>query len=322
VSLWGIHKPSPDPTMRRPQSRFHSDEPSFNGKTLRDWLRQEGPQVQSRVRMPGFVVGVRPDFQRTEQEAAKIAIRSMGRDAVPLLLEILRNGSAEAREAVKGFAALREIARPATAELLQLLDESDETIHQCAILALGYVDDSPVTVRALMDELRANSLSAIESLGNMGQAAASAAPMLVARLKKSEPGWDIPLIIALGKIRSKVAIPVLVEIIEREAAKLDNRGRDIGSLDRRQYAIDALGRIGAEARETVPFLTELLKRENTSNIMDLYFKRGLIAALGSIGPEAREAIPILTEISRNERFSNYRLAEPAAAALAKINISP
>src|SRR5262249_41415756 len=65
----------------------------------------------------------------------------------------------------------------------------------------------------------------------------------------------------------------------------------------RGKAIEALGKLGPSAKEAVPALVDVIKKEKTFTLHPAGSKPPLrllaIGALGRIGPDAREAVPVL-----------------------------
>jgi HEAT repeat protein len=316
VSFRNARNPSAAVQLPQPRHIFHSDEPSFGNKKLRAWLQDCGPRPRAGRAFDSVMPGA--DSESAEQQQAKAAIRQIGSAAIPFLMEMLRRGATDARQAVYGFAALGQSGWHAVEELMQLLDETEEAVHDSAILALGHIGlAAQNTIPRLLDEAKAGNLAAMESLGNMGQAAAAAVPLIIAKLKKRDLPTDTALIVALGRIGSNTAVPVLREIVESDLLRAANRN-NITSLQRRQTAVTALGLIGRKNEEVAPFLIELLEKEPNVNVLDMYFKYTVIDALGTMGSAASAAAPLLRAISQNERLKSYRLQQPAAAALRKI----
>src|SRR5687767_7552119 len=79
------------------------------------------------------------DAKSAEWKAADEAVRNIGVKAIPFLIEMLRRGDQDARQAVHGFEALGDEAKVALPDLLLLLVESEELIHVCTIWAIGRI---------------------------------------------------------------------------------------------------------------------------------------------------------------------------------------
>src|SRR5262249_4934277 len=79
-------------------------------------------------------------------------------------------------------------------------------------------------------------------------------------------------------------------------------------------AVEALGRIGPDARAAVPVLMEALAAPEPY----LMFRYRVAKALGGIGPAAKAAVPALTAIAR-DRSDKSEVREAAAVAVMKID---
>lgn len=135
-------------------------------------------------------------------------------------------------------------------------------------------------------------------------------------LKSPPQGYDLPLIIALGKIHASDAVPVLSEIVRGTGRS----GGDFVAEMRRHRAVEALGRIGPNATQSVPLLVHLLEQQGFGNLGQLYLADRICRALGEMGPSAHEAIPVLTRLVSNpsQLKSHATVSRSAAAALARI----
>jgi HEAT repeat protein len=81
----------------------------------------------------------------------------------------------------------------------------------------------------------------------------------------------------------------------------------------RQWAAEALGGIGPEAREAVGPLIRLLKGNDQAGWWNAAF------ALGKIGPEAKEAVPALLDVLRNPGGLQDTLRQGVIEALDRID---
>jgi HEAT repeat protein len=307
-----------DARPERLKGMYHAEEPSYEGKSLRTWMRQRQGQ-------PGAGNMYRlfdPDFDREtgEQQAATAAIRAIGSAAIPYLLELLSREPLESQTAPEGFAALGEIAKAAVPDLLRLLDEPRDIFQYGLIIrSIGGIGPAARNaIPALLQELRLSPYptAAGEALGNIGPTASEAVPIIIAKLSKGDIPYDLPLVEALGKIPSKEAVPVLLAIAQERDSwkKKDESG--FGAEMRRHRAVDALGKIGPEAEAAVPGLVGLLKSFRTGGMAGYYFSERVIRALGSIGPGAWEAVPMLRELAKES--DQPRVSQAVAVALSKI----
>lgn len=97
------------------------------------------------------------------------------------------------------------------------------------------------------------------------------------------------------------AVPVLIAIVA---------GRELGTTYYRN-ALEALGNLGSESKEAVPFLLSQLFSDGNG-----IAKTRIVEPLGEIGPEAREAVPALLALLTNAKDGDLRAA--VAVALGKI----
>jgi hypothetical protein len=308
------------------KSVFHAEEPSYEGKSLREWLRLCGPQ-------PGagkMYDSLRPasDDDTPTQQHAKEVVRNIGRSSLPFLMELLARGGLDAHFGRQGFAVLGDLAKSALPDLLQLLQQNegdDITQRSCIIWSIGNIGPAAESaIPALVEELRQSRHPSVaaEALGDIGHAAAEAAPILIERISNGDLPYDLPLIIALGKMHSRDAVPVLVAIAKRTENESRRKHDQPGyTLEMRQHrAVEALGRIGPDAVYAVPSLIELLKVQGSGNVISMYYSDRIIRALGSIGSNAHAAIPVLREIVvRSKKPSD--LSQIARVAIAQIEAS-
>jgi HEAT repeat protein len=153
-------------------------------------------------------------------------------------------------------------------------------------------------------------LAAARALGNMGPKAKDAVPALCRALKDRHAGVRESVARALGEIRSKAAVPALLEVITYKY--YDDPG----------WAIWALGRIGPEGKAAIPALVDIYFHDK-SWCVQAYTKDALVGMgeavvpallqildeekdeddwgrrwravglLGCLGPKAKDAVPAL-----------------------------
>jgi len=118
-------------------------------------------------------------------------------------------------------------------------------------------------------------------------------------LEDTNPSTKSSAINAVGKIgpEAREAIPLLVETIRQ------TRNHDKRILHACNYALLAMG------KEIVPSMISLLKDD------DWEMRRGAAWILGKVGPEAKDAVPALTEALND---SNPAVRTNAAEALKKV----
>ena len=134
----------------------------------------------------------------------------------------------------------------------------------------------------------------------------------IALTKDKDPKARATAARALGGIDSEaeVVVPVLVRLARDRSFQFETWQAAEGALEKfgppaipalikllkntdtnvRHAAVQALGRIGPEAKAAVPALTELLKDKNDQ------VRQAAAQSLGNVGPEAGVAVPALTEL--------------------------
>ncbi len=200
-----------------------------------------------------------------------------------------------------------------------LMDQAAE-VRAASALALGRLGPAaegavPALVQALGDGDFGVRMESALALGRLGRGAKEAIPALIEALKKDEDrAVREASARTLGRIGGKEAVPALVEAIGREG------------LYGRLRSVQALGRIGPGARESVPALAETLNTDEDRAVREASARalgrigdkealtalvgalrdrtpevRGASAwALGLIGPDARAAVPALTGLALND----------------------
>ncbi len=225
------------------------DELYYNGKPLREWLKD-------------FSFGV------SDSREAEDAVRHIGTNAIPTLLSMLRAkdsglkirfGKLFARQswikikitsaenknlaAAYAFGVLAADAKSAVPELIQIYEKNISTESQCATA---------------------------DALGAIGPAATNAISALLRGLKTTNDTvrWDT--VWALGKIHGQpeLVVPKLVKLLHDPNYRL------------RWAATERLSDFGTNARAAVPFLIEMLKNQNP------YGRKLATNALKAIDPEA------------------------------------
>lgn len=171
---------------------------------------------------------------------ATMVFGTMGAQGVPALLKALKDQDAAVRGAgIDALSQMGSAAHVAIPDLIKALDDSDPDVPWRAANALGTMGSNaaPALTNALREKRGAVRRLVVDALGEIGAAA-------------------------------KVAVPVLVQILER-----DNDG------ELRWRAADALGAMGAQAKSAVPVLRRLVTDKDKSVCA---FAQ---AALAKIAPE-------------------------------------
>ena len=173
--------------------------------------------------------------------------------------------------------------REAAAEALGLVGQSSQTVIPALISAIG---DRDLNVRRAV----------IQSLGKVGKADSRAViPILTAALGDSEIVVVYEAALALSEfgLEARPAVPALIAALRRT-----NEHDEMSSF------VEALGTIG---KDSVPLLIEALKDDNKK------IRLVAIEALGLIGPDAKQAMPFLIALL-DDRDDEARKSGIAALA--------
>lgn len=230
-------------------------DPVWQGKKLSQWLTE-----------------CKSDDPRDLTESAQKAIRAMGTNALPFLLDMVATTDSRAKtklrawagkgsiirkwttpthyisriSAAAGFEALGKEAAPAAPELIKLLN--DEQTEYPAALALGAIGQPavPLLVQKLTNRSASMRMSVVQAL-NFMHGAEDAIPDLLQCLDDPEPAVRGAAAITLGDMRKQP---------DRVVPKLVERLSDTNSSVRVD-AVIALGLFESRARVAIPKLTEL-----------------------------------------------------------------
>jgi len=247
-------------------------EPFFQGRAGRHWCRA--------------LTADNP----VEREAAVKSLGEGGADSLAVLQFLLRQNSADAEvrwTAAELLGKLGSTARPAAADLVAALDDSDPHVRSVAATALSAIEVSAAEAVGPLVKLldRGATVPVLRALSVFGPDAAPALPTLRTVLKDEtldpEIRWNAAR--TIGKMRSAAAaaIPDLIAHLEVPADRL------------REHAAEALGDIGPDAAAAVEPLVKALR--------DPYVKvrRDAVRSLGQIGPAARPAIPEIEKLLKD-----------------------
>lgn len=258
-----------------------ADEPTYQERTLSSWLQD-------------FAVGRHPDMEK--HSAAVRAIRAIGVEALPVLIETLKTISHTTEpdqdiHIVSAFEALGAKARPAIPTLIKLLapayDAARESLSEpdaqlkdrksdiaaLALQAIGQDSVSPL-IEALDAKETKIRFGAAMALEYFPREAKDIVPALIKALedKDRDVRWRAARSIGTLRAMPELAVPALVK-----------RLRDDSATNVRCYAIMALGKFGSTATTSIP---DLRNAVNDSNEVIRYYAK---AALERIEPaEARK----------------------------------
>jgi HEAT repeat protein len=209
-----------------------TSEPSYQGKTLTEWLREE----------PIIAVGEEPPNTNADE-----AIRRIGPVGVPTLVRLAGTKDTEFRKVVlylqeKKWVPTRTVSLP-----------PGEFCHEMALFgfrALGAKAEPavPALINLLGDPVPDVRETSGECLACIGAGAEPAVPVLIHLLDDSSEGVRRAAATCLGRIGpgAAPAVDALIRAMERATNQLD---LDAGA--------DALGMVGPAAREAVPILFEI-----------------------------------------------------------------
>ncbi len=230
-------------------SNASSDEPSYDGKLLSDWLRDlnKGPD--------------RGGYDARIYEPAVKAIQHIGTNALPTLLKIVETGEMPQAGKYKnnfdqrnpylaaaGFRILGPLAKPAVPKLTAFLAQTNETSVLIAMHSLiGLKEDQRILT--LLTNSNTNVVqAAIIALGE-DWITAEAVPPLVSLLKSREMAFRYYSAWTLGRIHKapETAIPGLIAALNDESGEV------------RKNALGALNSFQLPSTNLVPILIEAIE---------------------------------------------------------------
>jgi len=216
-------------------------EPTFQGKRLNFWLEQ----YKSNLIAGGDAEKI------ASREAAKSAVRQIGSNAIPHLLEMLRETDSTALRKCFGWLRDRRLGRyskPAWAR-------NAEAVAGFQVLGTEAKGAVSALVKIYDQNLSPSSRSAAaESLGAIGPAARAALPSLLTTALNSNDAARVYAIDALGQIHSDAGtvVPALINCLTD------------GKPGIRAVAARALGYFGSNAQQAIPELSKLLEDQDRS----------------------------------------------------------
>jgi HEAT repeat protein len=262
------------------------------------------------------------------------ALGTAPRAAIPVFVELFREGDAETRERALERADLMAAVdvRAFAPKLGELANGPDDKLAEAALDGLrrlggNAIDALPALRTALEAKSPARRLAALGAISWLRSAAADAAPSVVARTKDADAGVRAYACGVLHEIDApaKVAVPPLIDTLaDAEAAVREAALRGL-----RPYAADAnaaipkaiallgdasfgvrieaarfLGASGAKASAAVPKLLDVLADASSG----FGLKDASIEAIGAIGPAAKASLPTLMKFVKGSDESLRRTA--------------
>lgn len=258
------HQPANQPVAR---------EPSFEGRFLSEWLAQYTERVWG-------------NWERRASNAGFLAVRDIGTNAIPTLIEWLRepdtlappNVSADRSMLVgAGFEILGTNAAPAVPELARILNESNST--RSAGLAIGALrrigKEGLPPLRAALENpvfpYRQGVAASIGSSVYLGTNLTEFVPLLVRCLSDTDERLVQTAIEAIGQLRlsPEISVPALTNYFEQSSNRYS-----------RLVAIGSISSFGTSGRAAVPTLIRARKDRS-----DPRLQRAAAAALMNVAPE-------------------------------------
>ncbi|MBI2471815.1 MAG: HEAT repeat domain-containing protein [Planctomycetes bacterium] len=239
-------------------------------------------------------------------EAARKVFKKIGADAVPILVEALKDNSVRcAATYALGFFGKK--AKAAVPALMEALKDGNANVRKASMHALVNINwESETAASILIETLKDNNQEVREEsahlLGRIGPFANVAVPALIDALKDENANVRRAAAHSLIMFSPENAVPVLIEALKDEDADVCiSAADDLGFI--------SFGPGNAVVENAIPVLLELLKNKNTSIRMAAAY------ALAYISPNQKPAIPVLIE-ALNDKDS-YQI-QTAARALGKI----
>lgn len=292
--------------------RQHKTVPTYDGKPLTYWLQEwEKPTVY------------------VKRQQYEIAIRQLGANVIPELIDILENNDPWLKVKAYGllnrvfwkrftymtytercagipyaFEVLAEKSRSAIPDLIRLLQSDDTAIANAAIQCLFHVrlnaDDIPLLLPCLTHHNARTRAYAATFLGRITQNEKDVVPALIKALRDPDDQVKQYTANALGRFgpRAKAAAPAICELCSGQL------------LDVRISAAKALVEIGYTPDIVLSTLIEALKSP-------LWVGRqiDIIGAIEKLGPRAQGSAEVLEQFTRD---SDSNLTKAAQSALQRI----
>jgi hypothetical protein len=226
-------------------------EPEYGGQSLSHWLRGYDPRV---------VVG--------NKDEVDDAIRHIGTNAIPTLLQMLRESDSPLKSKLISMID-RQNWMPIY--MLPSMDKNGAASKAFIVLGPDAKDAAPSLIKIYEQKISVTSqYSTAEAIGGIGPAAIDAIPALIQGLRTTN--WDVRLDTAwaLGRIHSEPAtvLPELQKLLHDP------------NLYVRMATVKALQAFGTNATPAVPELTAMLNDQNK------HMRVAATNALNQINPEA------------------------------------
>jgi hypothetical protein len=239
-------------------SRQLPPNPVYNGKRLSVWLEAFGPKEHQNT---------------TKWDEASDALRQIGTNSVPLLLQLLRARDSKLKLKVVELAQKQELFK------IDFIPASDRRMGACKAFAalrnLGQ-DAVPELIKIYGEENSSEFRSSIEYVFScIGPDARSAIPLLLRAATNSDFQIRVSALWALGSIHAEPqsCVPVLIQALHET--------NDFATMS----AAHALGMFGTNAQAAIPLL-----RAQADSDLGQNLARGFAAIRVDSQNEARDAL--------------------------------
>jgi HEAT repeat protein len=246
---------------------------------------------------------------------AKNALAEIGPPTIPALIRAMTEPKPLSHRAVACPNALAEIgpaAKDAVPVLIEAMKDKTPGTHEIrksaanALEAIGpdAREALPVLIESLNDvegAVRHRVATAIVAIDPHNE---EAIDVLIDAVDEPKYGWQVPSAVALARVRPNdlVWLDALLRLAQEPRSSW---------IRVRLAALEAIGRIGPAAKDAVPVLLKTVAHE------DERVRYWSAYALGGIGPAAKAATPVLTAAAEEDSSLSVRLM--AARALESIN---
>src|ERR1041385_3654595 len=229
-------------------------EPTYQSKSLTKWLK----------------VFEKSEPNSAEENRARDAVRTIGTNAIPNLIKMLRSEDLELQQAGKnGFEILGQVGAPAVPELAQLLVGTNELARFWAAQALGEIGAPalPALMAGLTNHHFAVGTDAALGIVKLGTNAAPALPILLKDLQHPDRYHRERAADALGNlhIQPELVVPALANLLRDPSPAACT------------LALNSLAQFGSGARSAAPLIIPLLTNPDFADAAKL--------ALREIAPE-------------------------------------
>ena len=215
-------------------------EPTYEGKSLTRWLKLYD----------------RANEGSSEEAEASAALRAMGSNAVPFLVQWMGNSTSDVQlVSADAFKVLKETGASAVPELAAMLNGTNKLLATVAGSALGHIGAPalPVLIAGLTNRSFRIGVDSGLALVELGTNARPAISILLADLRHPNHFYRERAADILGQlhIEADTVVPALIKLLDDD------------SKAARFLAITGLANFGGEARSAVPTLSRFLKDEDS-----------------------------------------------------------